>query len=464
MFTTANQDMDKAKTQADGPSRRRSMLPQKTSIKPFSKPMTSFPEQDTHEAGRQYAAPGETQASAVSQGAQNKAATMLPPSKFLPYAGMLPPASLGRTKLERESAKIGRIPRQPSTCRDSIRDNHPNGAYPSRNLRDLCQPPPQVRTTSGVSPPQSNAKESYPGRSLSQQVRPPATSDLLPSKTFPQRHSSMKHPRPAFSAMHQHFSPKKNIQTDLSILSSQPASKNEIPSADVFHLQMELAQLHLLHRSALSVQGRWEKSAKRSFEHQFSALYERHTELKEVAQEQQTLINQLSLVQWCQGRSSAQIAEKVQLLSHNVSDICNILDLEGKYTHILKVFESWFAQALRVRGQRESNGQRSVGDLEFIEGIGDGWKAEAMVLERELTYSAHDLESFGEVPNTSSLCRILSLYRKLMVGLLEELDLIQWIENEITTEETSWIETTIDKLASDVSKDIGSMGPNRKAV
>ena len=422
--------------------------------------MDTFPEQDSHEAGGQSAALGEAQASAVSQTAQNKAATALPYA----YANMRPPASLGRTESKRNSAKLGYLPRQPSTSRKSSREDSANTEYHGQVLRDLSQPRPEVRTRSGGSGPQSNAKESYHGRSLSQQVRPTATSDLLTSKNFPQGQSSMKHPRPAFSAMQQHFSPKKNIQPDSSTLSSQPASRDEVPSADIFRLQMELAQLHLLHRSALSIQVQWEKSSKESFEHRFNALYEQHAELKEVAHQQQMLINQLSVTRWSQGRSGAQIAEKVQLLSRNVSDICNLLDSEGKYTHILGIFESWFAQALQIRGQREFNAQNISKDLDIIEGIGDGWKAEAMVLERELTYSARDLESFGEVQSTSSLGRLLSLYRKLAVGLLEELDLIQWIENGIITQESSWIESTIRNLASNVTEDIGSMGSDRKAV
>ena len=452
--------MDKAKGQADGPSRRRSMLPQKTSMKSFSKPMGTFPEQDSHEAGGQSAALGEAQASAVSQAAHDKAATTLPPSKLLPYAyaSMRPPASLGRTESNRDSAKLGYLPRQSSTSRKSSREDSANREHHGQVPRNLSQQRPEVRTRSGGSGPQSNAKESYHGRSLSQQVRPTDTSDLLTPKVFPQRQSSMKHPRPAFTAMQQHFSPKKNIQPDSSTLSSQLASKDEIPSADIFHLQMELAQLHLLHRSALSIQVQWEKSSKGSFEHRFNALYEQHAELKDVAHQQQTLINQLAVVQWSQGRSGAQIAEKVQLLSHNVSDICNLLDSEGKYTHILEIFESWFAQALQIRGQREFNGQNIGKDFDLIEGIGDGWKAEAMVLERELTYSARDLESFGEVQSTSSLGRLLSLYRKLAAGLLEELDLIQWIENGITAQESSWIESTIRNLASNVTEDIVSMG------
>lgn len=273
----------------------------------------------------------------------------------------------------------------------------------------------------------------------------------------------MRHPRPEFSAMQQPFSPKKSNVPN-SRLSSQPANKDDVPLADVFHLQMELAQLHLLHRPALSVQAQWEECAKSSYEHRFNILHERHTELKEVVAQQQRLVNQLALVHWSQGRSGVQIADKVQLLSHSISDLCNFLVVEGKYTRILEIFESWFAQALRVRSQRESNGRKPGGDLDFIQSIGDGWKAEAMVLERELTYSARDLQSFGEVQSTSSLGRILSLYRKLMIGLLEELDLIQWIENGIMTQETSCIESTVHNLASNVTEDISSMDPDESSL
>lgn len=458
--------MDKETTYAQSPSRHQSMLPHKTNVKPLSRVTGSFLDQDRYEAagcndagGRQFSAVSKT-----SQTVQDKATTMPPPGKLLAYASMRPPASVGQTNLKRDSAKIGHFPRQSSSSRKSSRDSSDHGACPSQGLKDLSKPCPPIRTSSGDLDPRSNAKGSYQGRSLSQQVRPTAAPELLPSKTFPQRQSFVKHPRPAFSAMQQHFSPKKSIQPDAADLSSQTASKGEIPSIGAFQLQMELAQLHLLHRSSLFVQSEWEKSAKELFEHQFNALYERHTELKEVAQQQQSLINQLSLVEWAQGRSGAQISESVLLLSHKISDICSLLDPDGKYTHILEVFESWFAQALRVREQRESGTQQIGRKLDFIEGIGDGWKAEAMVLEREMTYSARDLKSFREVRSASDLCRVLSMYRKLMIGLLEELDLIQWIENEMMTRESSWIESTIHNLASNVSKDVGSMDPSWKAV
>ena len=261
--------------------------------------------------------------------------------------------------------------------------------------------------------------------------------------------------------MQQKFIPKKPNKSRPVSPSSQTSREEDIPSADIFHLQMELAQLHLLHRSAAPVQAQWEHSARETFRNRFDALCERHVELKEIAHQQQTLINQLALVQWSQGKSGARITEKVQLLARNISDICKLLDIDGKYTRILEIFESWFTRALDIRGQREVKAAKAGMNLNFNEGIGDGWKAEAMVLERELTYCLRDITGFGTVRPTSSLGRILSLNSKMIVSLLEELDVIQWIENEIMVQETVWVGSTIHKLASNVSDDIGSIAPAR---
>lgn len=192
------------------------------------------------------------------------------------------------------------------------------------------------------------------------------------------------------------------------------------------------------------------------FRLRFAALAERNAELKDIAQEQQALVNQLALVQWSNGKSGIHMGEKVALLSRNVTEMCSLLEPEGKYTRILEVFESWFSQVLQIREQRKQVSRQATA-LALVEGIGDGWKAEAMVLERELTYCSRDLKAFGNIRTDSSLGRIRALYSKLVLHLIEEIDVIQWIENEITVQETSWVENTIQELASVVDKDLGSM-------
>ena len=217
---------------------------------------------------------------------------------------------------------------------------------------------------------------------------------------------------------------------------------------------MELAQLHLLHRSACIVQRQWEHSATDNFHKRYNALSERHIELKEIADQQQVLINQLALVHWSQETPAAQIAERVAILSQNIADVCSLLDAGGKYTRVLAVFESWFTQALQIREQRKLRSGIDEAALDLIESIGDGWKAETMVLERELTYCSREIKAFGSIRQNSILGRVRSLYNKLVLNLVEELDAIQWIENAVSIQETAWVESSIQGRALNVDNDI----------
>ena len=215
-------------------------------------------------------------------------------------------------------------------------------------------------------------------------------------------------------------------------------------------LHLELVQLHLMHQSAHKVQRQWEESANAHFQNRFDDLYARHVELREIAYEQQTMLNQIALVEWCQGIPSSQVAEKVRTLSRNIADLKALLEPEGKYAKVVEVFESWFKQAQGTQALRKSGDAQSKKKLTFIKGIGDGWKAEAMVLERELTYCSREINAFGDVSNDSSLGRILSLHKTFVANLLGELDVVQWIEGQTMGEEAVWMETTIQKLSSNI--------------
>lgn len=353
---------------------------------------------------------------------------------------MLPPSGLGRSQQIREPPSL----RRPSTSK-----------LPSQ---EPFRAPAQARTSSAGREPQSSVRSSFHGRSVSHQVELSVTRAASTSTSTLNRQSLMRGQKFACAPMQQSFAPKKSVLSSSRPSSppSQPASKEGVSSADCFHLQMELAQLYLLHRSAQSTQYQWEQSGEESFRLRFAALAERHAELQEISQEQQALINQLALVQWSDGKSGTQMAEKVALLSRNVAEICSFLESEGKYTRILAVFETWFSQVLQIRKERKGESGQDTA-LDFIEGIGDGWKAEAMVLERELIYVSRDLTAFGEVRKDSSLARIRSLYSKLVLHLIEEIDVIQWIENEISNQEATWINSTSQRLALDDDRDLGSM-------
>ena len=294
-------------------------------------------------------------------------------------------------------------------------------------------------------------------KSVSQRASqmPKALTSTLPSKMASLQNPSVKATRPAFSAVQQHYPPSKKSVSVASVDNVKPMTTMEGDYDKFSDLSVELTQLHMLHRTAAGVQQQWKDSARKSFQHQFDDLCMRHVELKEIAHQQRTLLNQLALVEWCQGIPSSHVAEKVQQVSRNIADIRALLEPDGKYVRVLEIFESWFARAQEILGLREKDivsTQRQ--DLKFIDGIGDGWKAEAMVLERELTYCLRELKAFGEIRAVSSLGRILSLHKTLVLNLLEELDVVQWIENDIMEHEGLWMERTINDLSSNVNSNI----------
>ena len=420
------------------------MLPQKASYKPSFAHLVSLSEHERIEGGQQ-------------------PVTLQKLNSFTPHGvnnnetKAPPPGTSGRSRSGRESTreqKAKNLTVLSPSCKPSAERTPSQAVFVTTA---------KTRTVSGKSNSRTTASAPFHGRSISQQLEPISTRKVSSLKTPPLRQSSMNSQKPAFSTLQQHYSPKK-ARSGPTSPSTQSPRKAEIFSADLFNLQKELAQLHLLHRSAVSIYRQWERNAGDSFQQRFNTLHERHVELKEIAYQQQILINQLALVDWSRGKTSPQISEAIHLLSRNISDVCSLLDTEGKYARVLEIFESWFTEAIDIRARREVKAAEAERDLHFISGIGDGWKAEAMVLERELNYCLRDLKGFGTVRHTSSLGRVLSLYGKLVVNLLDELDVIQWVENETMAQEACWVDAVIHTLASHVSNGIGSIASTGSKV
>ena len=259
-----------------------------------------------------------------------------------------------------------------------------------------------------------------------------------------------------FSTYQQHYSPQKatprsNGQTAHSKSSSNSRSTQDldVPSAPTpSALSTELLQLHLLHSHAAPTLAAWSKSAKMHFQSRFNGLGSRSAELHAIGSEQHGLVNALALSEWGAGIPSSTIGEKVETLSRGLRELEESIRDGGKFERIRSLWEVWFREGEEVQNKRVSGTTRRGTDL--LEGIGDGWKAEALVLERELGYMKRDLQAFGDVREGSGLGRLLGLGRRLCQGLLDELDVMQWIENEITKEESAWAEEMVGRLEKGV--------------
>ena len=363
-------------------------------------------------------------------------------------------------KFKWQDSKAGPSRQVSSTSAISETDQHPEqGADSTRGTNEEAKTPNAAAVKDRKIIVSNWAKDGTSARRVSQHGRSAShrlTASGYASSVVPQRQGSLATSKPPFSALQQHFSQKNDPKSSHKQGPSQldQDSESTITNTRQRQLQMELAQLHLMHRSSHQVQQEWQESARMSLQKRFDDLHTRHEEMKEIARQQKTLLNQIALAEWCQGIPSMSITEKVQQVSQNITDLQCLLEPQGKYTRVLAVFESWFAGAKRIQGLRLHTDDSGARGLTLIDGIGDGWKAEAMVLERELTYCLRELRAFGEIREASSLGRMLSLHKALVSNLLEELDEIQWIESELMEREGTWMELTIDKLSTTIGSAI----------
>ena len=467
--------MEDSWAQANAPIPRRSMLPQRHVSKPSSIPLFSVSERKDTNDLKSPNSDKSYQPTTTSNLSHPGSLCRLPPSISNNHRVTRPSSGivhLQRVPSMHNRSGIGKVAGQdcllPSNGKcTSYNEAHAKVLGKALTHGRSLSPRVPLHIASSTSSSRSSSRASKVEtvnkafdhrRSISQQIPRSSAHSGASQTTRLSRQSSLRNQKPVLSVRQEHCTPKKlgkPLEHTSTILHQ---IEDSMSAADISHLQMELTRLHLLHRSASTNQAKWKQSAKKHFQQQFTVLHERQIELREIAQQQKMLINQLALVQWSHGKTGPQIADKVQLLSRTISDVYNLIDTDGKYTNVLEIFESWFTQALRIREQREptNNADRLNIALTLIEGIGDGWKAEALVLERELTYCQREIKAFGVLRTGSILGTLLPLYNELVEGLLEELDVVQWVENEVMARETGWIEHTIHDLAGDVSCDIGS--------
>ena len=279
---------------------------------------------------------------------------------------------------------------------------------------------------------------------------------------------SAKPRRPEFTTLQQHFTPKKSSMPPTASFSVRsPYKQPEVDnlSRETTILQTELLQMHMLHRSSYTVQSQWERSAKRVFRQRFEKLVGRYERIRTKEDDAQGRVNLLALTSWCQDYSKLQLAEKAQVLSQIIQDVQSMTDPGGKYTRVVEVFEQWFAWSSRLLHSREERQMPAEQEVEFVEDLGDGWKAELAVLERKLASMAREFSRLGPAREGSSLAFTLKSFGEMICSMQDEVASMRTIETQILTQEQVWVAGLIDKLTSDISSDlISSEASLRKGV
>ena len=273
-----------------------------------------------------------------------------------------------------------------------------------------------------------------------------------------------KPPKPEFSTLQQHFTPRKApkaLTSSFLALPSNRQSDAEKALVETASLQAELAQLHLLHRCSGYVQKSWNESARSHLQSQFDEISRLYDDVSELSKSEKTLSNYPALLEWSQNISNVEFAERLQILSRSLSEISNFLYSDSRYQRVLKTYETWFNHATRILESRKAAVE---GSLEFVEQLGDDWKAEVAKLEKRLASISRELDRLGKPRAGSTLDRVVGLLGDASRSMLEELETVTAIESALVVSEAEWIHKKVSKVVSEMNDRKTSSSPPHEKV
>ncbi|MCJ1259056.1 hypothetical protein MMC24_006891 [Lignoscripta atroalba] len=269
--------------------------------------------------------------------------------------------------------------------------------------------------------------------------------------------------QPAFSTLQQPFRPRKSSKVIPASLATDPLNQlGQLGgiSHECAQLQIELLHLHLLHARSAAAQNQWQHSAEKYYRDRFRSLAEQHAKLKDQESNIQQQVNITAIRDWCRGLPDGKAADRLRVLVKFISEVSAMIGAEGKHTHTVKAFEHWYMRASCIRQPREQFQSPRDGLYDFVEGIGDGWRAEMTLLERELGAFLRELQVLGKPDEGSSLARVLNSFRIILTDMMEELEIMWSIEDGMVSEDQLWVKESVSQVAFDVSNDIGQARSN----
>ncbi|MCJ1316635.1 hypothetical protein MMC15_001956 [Xylographa vitiligo] len=299
----------------------------------------------------------------------------------------------------------------------------------------------------------SNGNHLKPTRVLQRLEAVNATNVILSADTRV-RAPSAKPDRPAFSALQRDFGTQQAPKGFPCLPHSPSDGTMNRVSSEALTPNVELLQLHMLHRSSFATKLQWESSAEEHYRTRFDKLASEHENMigREMNLQEQT--NASAIIAWGSGTDNVPVGIKIRKLSRILNDVVEVSDPSGQYTCLLHSFEHWYTHASRIRQLRATRDSSHPHIERNLEGIGDGWKAEADTLRSKLLAYQEELVFLGEAHSKSDLIRCLDAVLGGLTNMLEELDVIQAIETQILHEEENWLKDSLGRIAADLS---GSM-------
>jgi hypothetical protein len=214
-------------------------------------------------------------------------------------------------------------------------------------------------------------------------------------------------------------------------------------SIDVQLLQARLLQLTILHRDLGSTQKSWEDDAKRKLHRKFDDVAKKCERVQEKERDVRKTVNVQALKEWG-ADDSGLLAENVQLLASVVEEVMVLVEEDGRVHGVLAIFEEWMNYVDSIWSIRQSTS--SQGEIDFIDGLGEKWRAECRALMRRLGALGRVLEGLERAEEGSSLFSLMENVAQLRGGVMEELKTVLRIEEDVVMREKIWVDEMIGGL------------------
>ncbi|KAF2271088.1 hypothetical protein CC78DRAFT_573466 [Lojkania enalia] len=273
-----------------------------------------------------------------------------------------------------------------------------------------------------------------------------------------------KKPRPAFSTLQQHFTPRKVGKAPTSTFLHPPASdvSPNCLSPDIAKLQAELLQLHFLLESSVEVSSQWELSAKRILHRRFDEVASLHDALRENERQSQEQKNVYALREWNSVGSSFGLVDHIRILSGPLHELPSLLNPGGRFVRLADEFDLWINRIEDAWIARKGD-PRQQGCGEFAKGLGDFWREETAALTRKLTIFSRDMDRLTDPAGGSSVECIVATCKQLLGLVLDALHEMQMIEAAVVSREREYVELRLKAIAGDFRQDVDEINQGKAA-
>ncbi len=191
-----------------------------------------------------------------------------------------------------------------------------------------------------------------------------------------------------------------------------------------------------------------------------------HDAMRDKERQVQQRLNIGALQDWeaeaTKSRPDSGFTGNVQTLSRILEELPGLIDSGGQHATLVDGFEKWLGWVSEIWQDRDESSSKPRWD--FVEAMGDSWKAENVALTRRLSLMSRDLAKITPPREDSGIALVLATCTALVDGALDELKTMHDTERAVMERERVWVDEQLSLMSQDTarSSDVGTTSGNKR--